>query len=124
LFGASLEPSGVAPFRCSTDFYQGYFMNRKMILSMIVIVASILLASMPVFAKGKPKANPSKTCQSKSEGVDRDELQRQINDYKEQLDQFDQRELESENFDHALFEKVRSTYDREIRRLEKLKSNG
>lgn len=95
-------------------------MKLKTITSITVVAtSSILLAATPAFAKAKAK--DAKSCQSSLEIVDAEETQRLINDYKEQIDQIDQKELESDNFDHALFDKVRSTYEREIRRLEKLK---
>ncbi len=90
-------------------------MFHKLISTSLVI--AVVLTSAPALAKAKraSKAKPS---------VSHAEIQKQIEDYQEQLQLIDEKELADDDFDRAFFERIRSTYDREIRRLEQLKINS
>lgn len=77
------------------------------------------MVAVPCFAKAKSSGKAKEAAASA-----RAEIQSQIEDYQDQLRLIDEHELESDEFDHALFDRIRSTYGREIRRLEKLKSKS
>jgi len=76
----------------------------------------------PAMAKSASKSKrPVKTKVKAIQTTSKNEIQSQIEDYREQLQLIDEKELMDEDFDRAFFDRIRSTYDREIRRLEQMK---